>query len=263
MEENKKVVILGVIFICLVILAFVIYFVFIKDKGAEGSPDISSQVDVTESAEKMEEDLGDVEMISVPLDKSDEVVRDLINDLSINPVFKEWISSPDIMRKLTAAIVNIANGESPRIHIDFFDPEEKFDVVYKSGFAYINPDSYRRYDLAADVFVSLDTQECIQLFNRLRPIFQEALAELGYPDNDFKDILFQAIIELLEVPIIQEDIEVRKKIITYEIVDSSLENLTPSQKHLLRMGPENIEIIQGKLEDIALELGIPEERLPG
>jgi hypothetical protein len=47
-------------------------------------------------------------------------------------------------------------------------------------------------------------------------------------------------------------------------MDPDLENLTAAQKHLLRMGPENIRVIQAKLREIAQALGFEiQEPAPG
>jgi hypothetical protein len=43
--------------------------------------------------------------------------------------------------------------------------------------------------------------------------------------------------------------------------DSRLETLAPAQKQLLRMGPENARSIKAKLHEMALALGVSEERL--
>ena len=41
-----------------------------------------------------------------------------------------------------------------------------------------------------------------------------------------------------------------------------LESLTNAQKQLLRMGPRNVKLIQAKLREVAVALGIPASRLP-
>jgi hypothetical protein len=48
----------------------------------------------------------------------------------------------------------------------------------------------------------------------------------------------------------------------YAFADPRDEGLTPAQKQLLRMGPGNARIVQAKLREIALALGIPPQRLP-
>ena len=49
---------------------------------------------------------------------------------------------------------------------------------------------------------------------------------------------------------------------SYAFEDEALEKLTPAQKQLARMGPRNARIIQDKLRQIALAIGIPADRLP-
>jgi hypothetical protein len=51
-------------------------------------------------------------------------------------------------------------------------------------------------------------------------------------------------------------------VLTYMYVDPRLEKLSPAQRLLLRMGPENERRIQSKLRDFALALGFPPESLP-
>jgi hypothetical protein len=50
--------------------------------------------------------------------------------------------------------------------------------------------------------------------------------------------------------------------IGYAFADPKLEGLSRAQKQLLRMGPQNVRAIQGKLREIAGVLGIPDSRLP-
>jgi hypothetical protein len=72
------------------------------------------------------------------------------------------------------------------------------------------------------------------------------------------------MVELLRTPVVKGDIllEEEEGVVTYQMADYSLENLSEAQKHLLRMGPENIRKIQGKLREMARALGVPENQLP-
>jgi hypothetical protein len=45
-------------------------------------------------------------------------------------------------------------------------------------------------------------------------------------------------------------VEVRRGNVLWEFSDPELENLTPPQKHLLRMGPANVRLIQSKIREI-------------
>jgi len=62
--------------------------------------------------------------------------------------------------------------------------------------------------------------------------------------------------ELITTPAISNDIPVSEKVITYQFVDPNVESLSGAQKQLLRMGPENMRIVQNKLKDIAVQLGL-------
>jgi hypothetical protein len=114
------------------------------------------------------------------------------------------------------------------------------------------------------VFSSIDAQKAGQTFEILKPLFQAAYRELGYPKKDFQDTLVQAIIVLLLTPAVQGDIllEEEETGINYRFADPELERLLEAQKHLIRMGPENSRKIQSKLFQIAVALGAPEHKLP-
>ena len=196
------------------------------------------------------------------LDKSDDLVRQLAREISSHPRIAQWLQSKDLIRRFVAAVDNIANGLSPRAHIDFFEPPGEFATM-KKGSSYIaDPNGYSRYDTVADVFVSLDVKQCVSLFRALKPLCQEAYRDLGYPDQDFEQTFLRAIVELLQTPVVEGDIVMEKAVFNYVMVDPELESLTDAQKHLLRMGPENVGAIQTKMREIAISLGFAESGLP-
>lgn len=258
MEEQKKVIIAGVIFVLLIAAAAIIYYFFIYSKPQEAveTAEIAEEQPVVE--EKVQTGEEKIEPLDVNLDESDELVRKLAAELSSHPKLAVWLMSGELIRKFVAAVDNIANGHSPGPQIDFFKPEEKFSVIDELGEYYIDPKSYGRYDIVAEVFVSLDSKGCVTLYKQLTPAIQEAYKDLGYPNADFNDTLRKAIMELLKVPDVQENIKVEKDVVTYKMVDSGLEALSPAQKNLLRMGPDNVRAIQGKLRSFALSLGFSE-----
>ncbi len=212
MEDNKKVIFAGAAVICLVILAIIVYYFFLADRGPKEQDVVTQPVETskTESVQEVTPKI-EIETIQVDLDKSDDIVRELSGKLSSHVQFPGWLTSGNIIRKFTAAVDNIANGESPGPNIDFFKVKGKFKIEWKSGKAYINPSIYSRYNVVADIFNSLDTTSCIILFQQLKPACQEAYSELGYPDVDFQKTLEKAISHLLTVPVVEDDVEVEKK----------------------------------------------------
>ncbi|MGB8951431.1 MAG: DUF3014 domain-containing protein [Candidatus Aminicenantales bacterium] len=263
MDESKKVIRTGILILVLLIAAFAVYYIFFYKKAQESSAaeqSLKSQALSPEEAARKAE--GIVSGISVNLDQSDDTVRQLARELSSHLTFALWLKSKDMIRKFTAAVDNIANGESPRPQIDFFAPVEKLKVVRKNGQIYLDPASYERYNIVADVFDSLSAMECAQLYQRLRPLFQQAYKELGYPKEDFHQTLLRSIVEILKAPVVEDPILLGKKVTTYVMVDPRLESLSAVQKHLLRMGPENTQLIQARLRQLALTIGFKESQLP-
>ncbi|MCD6215203.1 MAG: DUF3014 domain-containing protein [Candidatus Desulfofervidus sp.] len=267
MEGYKKIILIAVILIALVGIGF--YYLLVYEKSKEISlpskslekPQevIKKPVPAEKPAIKEERKLPE---LALDLDKSDDTLRKLAKECSSHPQWAIWLSNKNLIRRITAVIDNIAQGLSPRPHIPFLAPQEKFQVIKRNGLVYLNPASYKRYNLIADVFASLDVEGCVKIYQQLRPLFQEAYQELGYPNQDFQDTLFKAIIELLKTPLVKGEILLKKKVITYQMVDPQLEQLSPAQKHLIRMGPENTLKIQEKLREMALALGIPQNQIP-
>lgn len=266
MEGNRKVILIAVALIALVGIGFGLYYFLIYEKPEEPLPlprkvieEEPSQVPAEKIVRKEEEKARE---LVLDLDSSDVVARKLAKELSSHPQLAIWLMNEDLIRRFTAVVDNIANGLSPRSHIEFLAPKGKFQVIEKDGRFYINPASYKRYNLVGDVFASLDSEGCVKFYDQLKPLFQQAYRELGYPTQDFQETFFKSIIELLKTPIIEGEILLKKKVITYEMVDPKLEQLSRAQKHLIRMGPENVRKIHMKLREIALALGIPENQLP-
>jgi len=263
MDESKKVLRTGILILVVLAIVFVVYYFFIYKKAKEQIPaDELAKSRTLSPQETLSKGEIDVSGVAADLDKSDDVVRPLVSKLSSHPTFVLWLGSKDLIRKFTAAIDNIANGQSPRPQIDFFNTQGKFKVIAKRGQTYLDPASYERYNIIADIFNSLSVTECAKLYPQLRPLFQQAYRELGYPKEDFHQILLRAIVEVLRTPVVEDKILLEKKVTTYIITEPGLEALSPAQKHILRMGPENIQLIQARLRELALALGFAESQLP-
>jgi hypothetical protein len=188
------------------------------------------------------------------LKTSDLPVRELAGELSSHPQLVPWLKNEDLLRRFTAAVDNTADGTSPDTHFEFLRPKEPFKVIERDGNIFIDPACYRRYDLVAEVFVSLKTESAIALYRELRPLINEAYREIAPPGKDFQETLLKTIDELLEVPVLDGEIPVEEKVVTYTYADERLEALSKAQRHLLRTGPDNVRMIQAKLRDIKKEL---------
>ncbi len=259
MEEKNKLLLPAVGFIAILAIAAAIYFLFIRAPKTEkptAAEIVEEKIQPAETEKVSEKSAETPGQIEVDLDKSDDLVRDLVKNLSSHPELARWLLTESVIRKFTAAVDNIANGVSPRKHIDFFSPKSKFLVLERNGVFYVDSDSYKRYSQIAVVFGSLDSKNCVRLYQQLIPAIQEAYRDLGYPEGNFDQTLIRAIDELLAVPVVEEEIVLESKLLSYEMVDPKFERLSQAQKHFFRMGPRNIRKIKAKLTELKILLPV-------
>jgi hypothetical protein len=262
MAEKIKVASIAVIIIVLIAIAAGVYYFFIYEKPEEiPIQQVQEEQPAQVLAEEPVIEEEAIELIQVELDESDETISNMTKELSSHPDAASWFMSKDLIRKFVGAVDNIANGLSPRSQIDFFALEENFKIIEKDGLYYVDHEGYDRYNLVGDVFSSLDSEGWVKLYEQSALLIQEAYTDLGYPEEDFNKTLTAAIVELLKAPVIEGDILLEAKVVSYTMADPELENLSKAQKHLIRMGPENVRKIQAKLREIGLALGIPENKL--
>jgi hypothetical protein len=196
-----------------------------------------------------------------PLSESDSFVRETFARLSDRPYLAELLSVDDLVRKLVVAVANVAEGTSPRRQIAHVRPEESFMALSTSERIALDPETYHRYDAPAELFASLDSEVVAGIYRLLLPLLEEAHSELGLSDRrGFGDTLSRATGVLLEAPVVEGPIVLRAVSVSYAFEDAKLESLSPAQKHLVRMGPENTRRIQKKLRELARALDV---KLPG
>ena len=189
-------------------------------------------------------------MVLPALEASDGFLRAMIEGVSAHPRLGDVIAVDGIARAFVSAVVAIANGESPRVLLLYLEPEEGFAVAEREGKVVIDPATFERYTWITGVFSSLDATGTVELYADLEPLFDEAYGEIGYPGERFRNALDDALGALGSTPLPEGYVEVRRGNVLWEFSDPELENLSPPQKHLLRMGPANVRLIQSKIREI-------------
>lgn len=202
------------------------------------------------------------QIVLPPLDETDALVRQLVERLSTHPMVAAWLTTDGLILNFVVVTSRIANGQTPVAELKAVGPIPRFRVRRVRDDMFIDPSSYRRYDRHAAAVSSLDARGTARLYATLKPRINDAYARLGHRDGDFDLLLERAIIELLEVPVIDGDVELVPHGTVYAFADDRLQAMTAAQKQLFRMGPQNVRIVQGKLREIAASLDIPEARLP-
>jgi hypothetical protein len=193
---------------------------------------------------------------------SDPLVRNLLGRLSSRPEVAAWLAGGDLIRHFVVSLDNVASGATPAQHLSALAPKEGFHVARRGDTIVVDPRAYERYSSVADSLTSLDPADLARLYATLKPRLVDAYRELGHPDGNIDAAVEQAIVRLLETPVPGQEIELKPGVVSYRFADQQLEDLSPAQKQLLRMGPRNESAIQRQLWALGRELGIPAERLP-
>ena len=192
------------------------------------------------------------------LDDSDGFVRQLAAGLSAHPELARWLARTALVRTLTVVVVNVAAGETPRPHLEFLAPKQRFRAARRPARLLVpDPAGFAGYDLFGDAVASVDALGAASGYRTLAPLFEAAYVELGHPEGGFTAVLGQAIQALLAVPVLREDVELVPHAIGFRYADPKLEALTPAQKQFLRIGPRNVRLVQGKLRELQGALAAP------
>jgi hypothetical protein len=264
-EPTKKIWGLAVaILAILAVIAALYYFLFMKKPGPPAAAAPVAENVAPAGGENVPAGPGGEPLAfpAVPLSESDAAVREFALALSTNPEFAKWLLTKDLLRTFVVSVDNVANGLSPKSHIDFFSPSGEFRVARTPAGTLADPAAYSRYDAVVGVALSLDAAAAARLYRAVDPLLQEAYNELGYPGIDFDDTLVRAMSELLETPVVDGPIRLEQKVLSYGMTDETLEALSPAQKQLLRMGPKGVQAAHDKIRELASALGIQASRLP-
>jgi hypothetical protein len=190
------------------------------------------------------------------LDASDDFVRALVRQLSQKPEWAAWLASGDLVRSFVVSVDKIAVGSSPAKELKPAAPLGKFQTLGSGRTLRVDPAGYDRYNALANVVDAIDPEGAARAYRRLRPLMQQAFDELGYVNLSFDDRLARALGRLVDVPVQEGDVMLKATSVTFEYADPELEALSPAQKHMLRMGPHNMRLIQTKLRAFARAAGL-------
>jgi hypothetical protein len=188
-----------------------------------------------------------------PLDASDEYARRIAAGISAHPELARWLAQAGLVRTLTAVVSNIADGETPRPHLGFLAPRQRFRAMGARGRTVADPAGFADYDTFGDAVASIDAHAAATAYRALEPLFDAAYRDLGHPEG-FRGALERAIMALLAVPVLPSNAELVHHAIGFRWADPRLESLTAAQKQFLRIGPRNQQLLQAKLRELQTAL---------
>jgi len=180
-----------------------------------------------------------------PLDQMDAFLRPLLAALSARPELARWLATDDLVGQLAMAIDQASNGGSPARDFKVIAPASPFATARRGTRRTIDPASYQRYDGLVQTVTSIDASNVARIFKQIRPRLNDAYRGLGHPEGNVDPAILKAIDILLDTPVVKDPVEVVESgAAGWEFADPDLEELTPSQKQLLRMGPAHVDALK-------------------
>ena len=202
---------------------------------------------VAETDPESEAEQGDAEPLP-PLNESDGAVLTRLAGMEMGASLLRLLAPDDVIRKFVVFTYNVAQGELPQADYPLRDVDGELVVQeIDQNLFQMQPASYRRFDNLIDTLVSLQPQQAMTIYRALRPLFQEAYAELGLGRGNFDEVLVQAIDQVMAADSATGPFQLIKPSVMYVYAEGRIEDMSPVEKQLLRLGPENTEKLKGRL----------------
>jgi Protein of unknown function (DUF3014) len=176
--------------------------------------------------------------------EGDELLRRQLSAAGAKPILLRMLSEQQPLEISAALIDGTGRGVILRKFLPAARLSEPFSVVTQDDGVYMSPAGYLRFDAFADAVAALDIGLLIETFHLLRPVYEEVYGYLGLNPDDFDNAVIRTLDTILATPEIGEPIALKPKSVMFLYATPALENSPDVQKHLLRMGPDNIRRIK-------------------
>ena len=195
------------------------------------------------------------EVVLPSLNDSDGFVRERLQALRDGAELLALIADDQLIRKFVVFVENTSRHEFPQTDLPYRSIGVEMPVrELDQNLFRMEEDAYTRFDGFIDTMTAVDTEQAYALYRLLRPLFQQAYAEIGYRGRDFDDALRQAINNVLQATDVEGPFQLVKPSVMYLFADSELENADAVHKQLIRIGPRNSTRLMAKLAEFVVLL---------
>jgi len=188
------------------------------------------------------------------LDDSDAAAQEALNGLVDRQTLAGLFQLKGLIRRIVATVDNLPR-EKVSGRLSALKPVPgQFITAGQGSELSLGPANYSRYATYARLAQAVDAGQLVTVYAHLYPLFQQAYADLGYPDGYFNDRLVQVIDNLLATPTPPGAIRLERPNVLFQYADPELESLSAGQKMMIRMGPDNAAVVKNKLREIRVQV---------
>ena len=181
------------------------------------------------------------------LEESDDAVRDAVGDIPLGTAGQQYLIPGNIIERSASVVYLMAQGDVPYKLLPVSRPKAAFPISDDGTQVVTDPAGFERYDALTQWLQSLNLESLLSSLEWFIPLFREAWSYYGEDPAAFD----MAVVMTLDLVIATPEIDLNEaRLIRKEAVwifeDPAIEGLAPIQKQVLRMGPENAEIVKAK-----------------
>ncbi|MGH8598474.1 MAG: DUF3014 domain-containing protein [Gammaproteobacteria bacterium] len=125
-----------------------------------------------------------------------------------------------------------------------------FQVIENTDALTLDTKNFARYAPLVSRVTAMDPVQLAAVYARFYPLFQQAYADLGYPDRYFNDRLIAVIDHLLAAPDPAPPIPLVQPKVMYRFADGELEQASAGHKIMMRIGQEQAGRIKAWLREL-------------
>ena len=180
----------------------------------------------------------------------DQYARESIDAVNGGKALAQFVAGDYVVERAVAIIDALRRGEVPCKLLPVGKPSTSFPISDNGLRVTLDTAGFSRYDGFAQWVGGLDTPALVSLLNDYEMIATQALTRMGVTDFDIRSAVLAATTQILSTPQVGADAELMRREANWVYMDPELEALSSLQKQVLRMGPENADIVQQKARDI-------------
>lgn len=203
------------------------------------TPSASYPVPVTAPSEPLPE-----------LGESDSAMLVALTRLFSAPAIERFLAPQNIVRNIVVTVDNLPRKRMAERLRPVKRIAGEFVVSGGEDARVLSEENYARYQPFVQIVNATDMKRVADVYFEFYPLFQQAYADLGYPDGYFNNRLVEVIDHLLDTPDVAGPIRLKQPGVLYEFADAKLESLSAGQKILIRVGKTNAAVLKTKLREL-------------
>ncbi|MCR6652901.1 MAG: DUF3014 domain-containing protein [Cellvibrionaceae bacterium] len=188
-----------------------------------------------------------------PLDRSDADVIGFLLEASEGS-FQSWLIQEHLIRKFVRAMNALEEGKLVSQYRPFNDPEVPFKASNSGETWRIDANNFERYTPYLASLEQVGPERLGKIYEHYYPLLQQAYEELGVKKGDFRQVTVRALTRITKAPMPPQDASLSRPSVTYRFSAADLEQRSPVEKLLFRMGPENAQRLKNLAEQLLTQL---------